>query len=61
MKISLAHHSASKLITVRAATGKSISTLMEEAMQLLQEKYQQEVLTERMKQLGNQEKDSSNV
>lgn len=39
MKISLAHKSASKLIAVRAETNKSISELMEEAMQLLVEKY----------------------
>lgn len=39
MKISIAHKSASKLIAVRAETNKSISELMEEAMQLLIEKY----------------------
>lgn len=39
MKISLAHKSASKLIAVRAETNKSISELMEEAMQLLIEEY----------------------
>ena len=44
MKISLAHNSAAKLVAVRIATNKSISTLMEEAMQLLLDKYSGEVL-----------------
>lgn len=51
MKISLAHSSADKLISVRAATGKGISELMQEAMELLQAKYHQEVLKHRIESL----------
>lgn len=54
MKISLAHSSSDKLISVRAATGKGISELMHEAMELLQAKYNQEVLKHRIEALSKE-------